>query len=160
MNSSNVQVGHIPRAVASKLADFMDENLITVEGQMIGQNLDLAKHWTLAINISLYGKPSMRETIEPLLISAFGAALLRRPTSTSLSQATQEPSSSQQGSRAVGGGAAARAAQLAADEDERRQVRLKRIMEGMQHVPEANQRPAGAMVSASPEALIADFRML
>ena len=33
-NISNVQIGHIPRNVASKLAPLMDRGIITVEGVM------------------------------------------------------------------------------------------------------------------------------
>lgn len=154
MNASGVQVGHIPRAVASKLADFMDEGLITVEGMMIGQNLDMAKHFQLGINISIYGKPSLRDTLEPLLQQAFGSALLRRPP-VPQSQELPASQSSQSSGRAVNAGAANRAAQIAAEEANR-QVRLKRIMEGLSQVPEGNQHVAGVLVSHSRDKLRQD----
>jgi SWI/SNF-related matrix-associated actin-dependent regulator of chromatin subfamily A3 len=34
MNARNEQVGHIPRAVAARLAPLMDNKSITVEGEM------------------------------------------------------------------------------------------------------------------------------
>lgn len=66
-NANNVQVGHIPRLVASKLAPLMDENLITVEGRMVGQNLDHAKHYKMAMDMSIYAKGSLRSVLEPEL---------------------------------------------------------------------------------------------
>lgn len=34
MNIGQVQVGHVPRNVASKLAPLLDRNIVTVEGVM------------------------------------------------------------------------------------------------------------------------------
>jgi SWI/SNF-related matrix-associated actin-dependent regulator of chromatin subfamily A3 len=65
-----VQVGHIPRAVAAEMAWLMDEKLISVEGRMIGQNLDGAKHYKLAMDMSIYARPSLREVLEPELVWA------------------------------------------------------------------------------------------
>lgn len=47
INATGQQVGHVPRAVAAKIAPLMDHNLIAVEGRMIGQNLDRALHYKL-----------------------------------------------------------------------------------------------------------------
>lgn len=49
VNAGGSQVGHIPRAVAANLATLMDRNQISVEGRMIGQNLDGAKHFKLPL---------------------------------------------------------------------------------------------------------------
>ncbi|ORY32870.1 SNF2 family N-terminal domain-domain-containing protein [Naematelia encephala] len=70
MNASGHQVGHVPRAVASQLAYLMDERLITVEGRMVGQNLEGGRHFKLALDMSIYGRPSLRQVLEPELIWA------------------------------------------------------------------------------------------
>lgn len=49
INAGGSQVGHIPRAVAANLAALMDSNQISVEGRMVGQNLDGVKHFKLAL---------------------------------------------------------------------------------------------------------------
>ncbi len=67
INAGGHQVGHIPRVVASKLAPFIDSSLINVEGRMIGQNLDGARHFKLAIDLSIYASPSYRAVLEPEL---------------------------------------------------------------------------------------------
>lgn len=67
LNGSGVQVGHIPRGVAEKLAPLMDAQQITVEGRMIAQNVDGAKHYKLAMNMSIYARPSLRDVLEPKL---------------------------------------------------------------------------------------------
>lgn len=67
LNANNIQVGHIPRAVAGKLAALMDTRLITVEGRVIGQNIDRAMHYKLGMDLSVYARPSHREVLEPEL---------------------------------------------------------------------------------------------
>jgi len=67
LNANNIQVGHIPRAVAGKLAALMDARLITVEGRMIAQNIDRAMHYKLGMDLSIYARPSHREVLEPEL---------------------------------------------------------------------------------------------
>lgn len=47
LNASGIQVGHIPRQVAARIAPLMDGRLINVEGRMVGQNLDRAKRYKL-----------------------------------------------------------------------------------------------------------------
>ena len=64
INQAGTQVGHIPRAVASKLAHMMDGHLISVEGRMVGQNLDRAKHFKLAIDLIIYSHILYRDVIE------------------------------------------------------------------------------------------------
>lgn len=63
-------MGHIPRAVAGQMAWMMDEKLITVEGRMVGQNLDGAKHFKLGVDVSIYARPSLRAALEPELVWA------------------------------------------------------------------------------------------
>lgn len=38
LNINNVQVGHVPRAVAAKLAPLLDQGKVTVEGTMLEGN--------------------------------------------------------------------------------------------------------------------------
>jgi SWI/SNF-related matrix-associated actin-dependent regulator of chromatin subfamily A3 len=45
----------------------MDAGLITLEGRMIGQNLDMAKHFKLGMDLCIYGRPSHRAVLEPEL---------------------------------------------------------------------------------------------
>ncbi|CAK9786233.1 unnamed protein product [Cutaneotrichosporon oleaginosum] len=67
LNASGVQVGHIPRGVAARIAPLMDGRLITVEGRMIGQNLDGSHRYKLPMNMSIYGRAAHREVLEPEL---------------------------------------------------------------------------------------------
>ena len=64
LNASGQQVGHIPRTVAFKVAGLMDSAVITVEGKMVGQNLDKAHHYKLAMDMSIYTRPSHRAVLE------------------------------------------------------------------------------------------------
>jgi len=45
----------------------MDTRLITVEGRMIGQNIDRAMYYKLGMDLSVYARPSHREVLEPEL---------------------------------------------------------------------------------------------
>ena len=38
LNINNIQVGHVPRAVAAKLAPLLDQGKVTVEGTMLEGN--------------------------------------------------------------------------------------------------------------------------
>ncbi|KIR59606.1 DNA repair protein Rad5 [Cryptococcus bacillisporus CA1873] len=67
INAGGSQVGHIPRAVAANLAALMDSNQISVEGRMVGQNLDGVKHFKLALDVSIYLNHSTRESLESAL---------------------------------------------------------------------------------------------
>ncbi|KAL7421932.1 hypothetical protein Q5752_003704 [Cryptotrichosporon argae] len=66
-DANAVQVGHVPRAVAGHIAPLMDAKLITVEGRMIGQNTDGRKHFKLAMDVSIFARPSHRPHLEPEL---------------------------------------------------------------------------------------------
>ncbi|KAK4688842.1 hypothetical protein P7C73_g1286, partial [Tremellales sp. Uapishka_1] len=67
VNASQTQVGHIPRAVAARLAPLMDGKVIAVEGVMVGQNLDGSRHFKLGIDMSIYARASHRSVLEPEL---------------------------------------------------------------------------------------------
>lgn len=70
VNASGTQVGHVPAAVAAKMAWMLDSRLISASGHMVAQNLDGAKHYKLAMDVSIYARPSLREGLEPELIWA------------------------------------------------------------------------------------------
>jgi len=70
MNAGGVQVGHIPAVVAAKLAWMMDASLVTVEGRMAAKNTDGAMHYKLAMDMSIYARPSLRSGLEPELVWA------------------------------------------------------------------------------------------
>jgi SWI/SNF-related matrix-associated actin-dependent regulator of chromatin subfamily A3 len=42
-NIGRTQVGHVPRAIAGKLAPLLDRNLVTVEGTMLEGNIDVRR---------------------------------------------------------------------------------------------------------------------
>ncbi|OCH84706.1 hypothetical protein OBBRIDRAFT_891624 [Obba rivulosa] len=68
-NIGNVQVGHIPRNVAAKLAPLMDRNVITVEGVMHEGNLT-GFSYSLSMTLKIYGPADQRARLEPLLVWA------------------------------------------------------------------------------------------
>ncbi|EJT45195.1 hypothetical protein A1Q1_06427 [Trichosporon asahii var. asahii CBS 2479] len=72
-DSNAVQVGHVPRNTAARIAPLMDARLITVEGRMIGQNLDGKHRFKLPIqrlpadsrDMCVYCRPAHRPHLEP-----------------------------------------------------------------------------------------------
>ncbi|KAK0212781.1 SNF2 family N-terminal domain-containing protein [Desarmillaria ectypa] len=68
MNIGRVQVGHIPRGLAAKLAPLLDRNLVTCEGVIHDGNLGGFRGYTLNMSLKIYGASSKRDTLEPLLI--------------------------------------------------------------------------------------------
>ncbi|WVF71338.1 hypothetical protein IAT40_006141 [Kwoniella sp. CBS 6097] len=85
VNAGGTQVGHVPRAVAGKLAELMDGRAITVEGRMVGQNLDGAKHYKMGMDLSIYARPSLREVLEPELAWALNDTKAKPPPTASQS---------------------------------------------------------------------------
>ncbi|WVQ99528.1 hypothetical protein IAU59_006664 [Kwoniella sp. CBS 9459] len=85
INAGGTQVGHIPRAVAGRLAELMDGRAITVEGRMVGQNLDGAKHYKMGMDLSIYARPSLREVLEPELAWALNDTKAKPPPTASQS---------------------------------------------------------------------------
>ncbi|EMD30973.1 hypothetical protein CERSUDRAFT_120235 [Gelatoporia subvermispora B] len=68
-NISHVQVGHVPRNVAAKLAPLMDRNVVTVEGVMHEGNLT-GFSYSLSMTLKIYGAADQRARLEPLLVWA------------------------------------------------------------------------------------------
>ncbi|KAJ7045638.1 SNF2 family N-terminal domain-containing protein [Mycena alexandri] len=71
-NIAVTQVGHIPKAVAGKLAPLLDQGLVSVEGVMVQGNMTASAKvvYTLDISLKIYGPPSKRRELEPKLIWA------------------------------------------------------------------------------------------
>ncbi|WVW84111.1 hypothetical protein I302_106140 [Kwoniella bestiolae CBS 10118] len=82
INASGSQVGHIPRTVAARLAELMDMSAITVEGRMVGQNLDGAKHYKMGMDLSIYAKPSLKEVLQTELSWALNETAVQKPPPT------------------------------------------------------------------------------
>ncbi|KAK0225975.1 SNF2 family N-terminal domain-containing protein [Armillaria fumosa] len=87
LNIGKVQVGHVPRAVAAKLAPLMDRRLITCEGVIHDGNLSGFRGYTLNMSLKIYGASNKHDTLEPLLIwstpgqRGFGARTGQVPSS-------------------------------------------------------------------------------
>jgi SWI/SNF-related matrix-associated actin-dependent regulator of chromatin subfamily A3 len=150
-------VGHIPRAVAGRLAALMDTRLITVEGRMIGQNIDRAMHYKLGLDLSIYARPSHREVLEPELVWATpgqkGFEAMR---------AGQAEGSSSQGS-AKGKGKGKAKARGAGDTglhgsgnsgvglpgNDYNEEEMRRLLDGLKKVQEDEKQANGVMVCVS-----------
>lgn len=65
-NIGRMQVGHIRRQIAAKLARLMDSSLITLEGTMNQGNLHKSSY-SLAVTLKVYGAADKRRQLEPLL---------------------------------------------------------------------------------------------
>ncbi|KAH9942327.1 SNF2 family N-terminal domain-containing protein [Epithele typhae] len=68
-NIGGVQVGHVPRNVASKLAPLMDSGLVTVEGVMRQGNLT-SFCYSLEMMLKIYGPSDKRHILEAKLLWA------------------------------------------------------------------------------------------
>lgn len=70
LNIHNVQLGHIPRDIASKLAPLLDRKLVNVEGMVLEGNLQGGKIYQLPMTLKFYAAVDQRQLIEPLLMWA------------------------------------------------------------------------------------------
>ncbi|KAL9711973.1 hypothetical protein Ac2012v2_005047 [Leucoagaricus gongylophorus] len=111
MNIGHVQVGHVPRNVALKLAPLLDRNLVTVEGVMKDGNrmsylsprfyllllltshvVDRSNGYSLSMVLKIYGAAGRRDVLEPQLIWAtpgqrgFSSRNNRAPGSSSIAR--------------------------------------------------------------------------
>ncbi|KAH7924627.1 hypothetical protein BV22DRAFT_1129678 [Leucogyrophana mollusca] len=68
-NIGGTQVGHIPRAVASKLSPLLDRRAVTVEGVMHDGNLT-GFSYSLSMTLKIYGPSDKRDLLEPQLVWA------------------------------------------------------------------------------------------
>ncbi|KAJ3569860.1 hypothetical protein NP233_g4782 [Leucocoprinus birnbaumii] len=69
-NIGRVQVGHLPRNVAQKLAPLLDRNTVTVEGVINDGNLGRSAGYTLSLTLKIYGATDKRDVLEAQLIWA------------------------------------------------------------------------------------------
>lgn len=76
LNIRNIQVGHIPATVASRLAPLMDRELLRVEGEMLDGTLQRASAFKLNIELSFYAPESTRSSL--LYVRAEKLLSLRR----------------------------------------------------------------------------------
>ncbi|TFK73969.1 hypothetical protein BDN72DRAFT_789912 [Pluteus cervinus] len=106
-NIGQTQVGHLPRAVASKLASMMDRRQVSVEGIMTNGNLGAKrKVYSLDIKLKIYGPSDKRSQLESLLIWAtpgqrgFSTASARASASGVVPRASSTSTSTQVASNA------------------------------------------------------------
>ncbi|WWC62158.1 uncharacterized protein I303_104750 [Kwoniella dejecticola CBS 10117] len=133
INASGTQVGHIPRGVAARLAELMDHSLISVEGRMVGQNLDGARHYKMGMDLSIYARPSLKEVLETELSWTKTETRVQQPPPT----ASQAVSAS--GFRGQGNSGST----LPAPED----PTMKKLLEGLKQVGE-DQRSADTVMDS------------
>ncbi|KAL4074195.1 SNF2 family N-terminal domain-containing protein [Scleroderma citrinum] len=69
INIGGVQVGHIPRDVAAKLASLIDKKQVTLEGTMLGGNLH-GFHYSLPLEMRIYGASDKCDILESQLMWA------------------------------------------------------------------------------------------
>ncbi|KAI5123845.1 hypothetical protein M0805_005664 [Coniferiporia weirii] len=65
-NIAGNQVGHIPRAIATKLSPLLDQRRITVEGIIHDGNLT-GHAYSISMTLEIYGASDQRQQLEPLL---------------------------------------------------------------------------------------------
>lgn len=159
LNANNTQVGHIPRAVAGKIAALMDAHLITVEGRMIGQNIDRSMHYKLGMDMSIYARPSHRDVLEPELAWATpggrGFEAMRAAEAAGIPQ-----SQSSQGSAKGKGKGKGRAmvetglhgsgnSGVGLPGAEWNEEEMRKLLDGLKKVAEDEKQANGVMVSSS-----------
>lgn len=125
----------------------MDEKLITVEGRMIGQNLDGARHFKLGMDMSIYARPSLRQVLEPELVWATpgqrGFEAMRNGTAVQDTSTGKGKEKARGGDTMVGGrgGSASGLPQAAMDPE------MRKLLDGLKKVGEDEKQADGVMVS-------------
>ena len=133
-----MQVGHIPRGVAERLAMLMDERLVTVEGRMVSQNLDGARHYKLGMDMSIYARPSLRHVLEPELAWA-------TPGHRGFDAMREQVASHRGGASGVSGtGNSGSALPKAIDPE------MQKLLDGLTKISEDDKHADGVMVSRWP----------
>ncbi|GJJ06235.1 hypothetical protein Clacol_000425 [Clathrus columnatus] len=141
LNISGLQVGHIPRNIAEKLAPLIDSNQIAVEGVMQEGNIVGRKQYALGMTLKIYGSSQKRPQLEPSLIWATprqqgftDAMRLNLQTLPSATQPIAGPSSS--GSS----GANQRAAQQRTATDLQKAADLRLLLSSLEKVDDEGRR--------------------
>jgi SWI/SNF-related matrix-associated actin-dependent regulator of chromatin subfamily A3 len=138
----------------------MDTRLITVEGRMIGQNIDRAMHYKLGMDLSVYARPSHREVLEPELAWAtpgqkgFEAMRAAEATGVSNSQGSTKKGKGKAKAGATGlhGAGGGGVGLPGADYNEEE---MRKLLDGLKKVQEDEKQANGVMVRLS----IIEYRM-
>lgn len=144
MNMSGVQVGHIPKTVAARLAPMMDRQLVTVEGEMVQGNL-YGNPFQLSIDLAIYAPESIRDQLTSQLRWAAPAPARRNsklvplpPTQNQTGvQGTTSPS---KGKGKAGSSSSSAAASIAAEPGETaaqtaaRQRQMQQVLGALQRI--------------------------
>ncbi|KAG2015673.1 DNA repair protein RAD5, variant 2 [Coprinopsis cinerea AmutBmut pab1-1] len=102
-NIRNVQVGHLPRTVASKLAPLLDRRAVNVEGVINDGNLGGRTGYVLSITLKFYAPADKRDELEPQLVWATpGQRGFPARTSASNARAARGGTANAQGRPAAG----------------------------------------------------------
>ncbi|ORY75046.1 SNF2 family N-terminal domain-domain-containing protein [Leucosporidium creatinivorum] len=144
MNMSGVQVGHIPKTVAARLAPLMDRQLLSVEGEMVQGNL-YGNPFQLSIDIALYAPESIRDQLMPQLRWATPAPARRSsklvPLPPTQNQTgVQGTASPQKGKGKAGNSSASSASSIAPEPGETaaqtaaRQRQLQKVLGALQRI--------------------------
>ncbi|KAG1716393.1 hypothetical protein ID866_745 [Astraeus odoratus] len=67
VNIAGMQVGHLPREVAAKIAPLVDRKLVSLDGTMLEGNIRGFKY-SLGLELWIYGASEKRDILEPQLI--------------------------------------------------------------------------------------------
>ncbi|KIY67158.1 hypothetical protein CYLTODRAFT_490860 [Cylindrobasidium torrendii FP15055 ss-10] len=70
VNMNRVQVGHVPKQVAAKLAPLLDQRLVNCEAVIHDGNLTGHKGYSLDMTLRFYARADKRQQIEPKLVWA------------------------------------------------------------------------------------------
>lgn len=131
----------------------MDTRLITVEGRMIGQNLDQAMHYKLALDLSIYARPSHREVLEPELVWATpgqkGFEAMRAAEAAGVPSGSQGSANKGKGKAKMGDtglhGAGGGGVGLPGGDYNEEEIR--KLLDGLKKVQEDEKQANGVMVS-------------
>ncbi|KAF8200953.1 SNF2 family N-terminal domain-containing protein [Pholiota molesta] len=147
-NISRVQVGHLPRNVALKLAPLLDRRAVTVEGVINDGNLG-SRVYTLSITLKIYGLSDKRRELEPVLVWATpgqrGFNTTSRPSTTAaaVKKAAVAPAPIPLPSQQAMTSANARSQQEAAQkyqESLKKAAELKQILNSLEKVEDDGRR--------------------
>ncbi|TDL17295.1 hypothetical protein BD410DRAFT_794458 [Rickenella mellea] len=160
-NISGIQVGHIPRNIAGKLAPLLDRDAVNVEGVIHDGNLT-GKAYSISMTLKIYGASDKRDQLEPQLIwatprqrgfpprNAAGPQAVPGAPSTygnrtpAPTQSVGGPSSSRMPSRTSGMTAEQakrqRAQQLAQQEALRKAAELRQMLNNLEKVDDEGRR--------------------
>ncbi|KAF8345940.1 SNF2 family N-terminal domain-containing protein [Amanita rubescens] len=124
-NITQIQVGHLPRQVALKLAPLLDRRAVTVEGVINDGNLSGAGY-SLSITLKIYGPVEKRIELEPHLTWATpGQRGFPKRSAASVSAGPPPPSQRPQVSRV---------------EDAQKAVELRQIIDNLEKVDDDGRR--------------------